>query len=40
MNIKTIAEFVSSEELFNELKKLEVDYVQGYFIGKPEAEIS
>lgn len=39
MEIKTIAEFVYSEEIFNELKEIGIDYVQGYLIGKPEAEI-
>ncbi|WP_432464373.1 putative bifunctional diguanylate cyclase/phosphodiesterase [Agarivorans sp. QJM3NY_33] len=32
---KTIAEFVESEALNNELIKLGVDYSQGYYIGKP-----
>ncbi|OHD79456.1 MAG: hypothetical protein A2023_07550 [Sulfuricurvum sp. GWF2_44_89] len=32
---KTIAEFVSDEEIYNTLKKLDVDYSQGYFTGKP-----
>lgn len=33
---KTIAEFVSDEEIFNTLKALRVDYSQGYYTGKPE----
>jgi EAL domain-containing protein (putative c-di-GMP-specific phosphodiesterase class I) len=32
---KTIAEFVSDEEIYNTLKALNVDYSQGYFTGKP-----
>ncbi|MDP3290859.1 MAG: EAL domain-containing protein [Sulfuricurvum sp.] len=32
---KTIAEFVSDEEIYNTLKNLDVDYSQGYFTGKP-----
>jgi len=32
---KTIAEFVENKEIFNKLKSFGVDYVQGYFIGKP-----
>jgi EAL domain-containing protein (putative c-di-GMP-specific phosphodiesterase class I) len=36
LHIKTIAEYVSSEEIFNHVKELGIDYSQGYFIGKPE----
>lgn len=36
LHIKTIAEYVSSEEIFNHVKALGIDYSQGYFIGKPE----
>lgn len=35
LNIKTIAEFVSSQEIYTKVKDLGVDYVQGYFIGEP-----
>jgi diguanylate cyclase (GGDEF)-like protein len=35
MGIKTIAEFIESKEVLDELKKLNVDYAQGFFIGKP-----
>jgi EAL domain-containing protein (putative c-di-GMP-specific phosphodiesterase class I) len=35
MGKKTIAEFVENEKIFNLLKKLGVDYAQGYGIGKP-----
>ncbi|WP_170126874.1 EAL domain-containing protein [Aliarcobacter trophiarum] len=38
LNIKTIAEFVHSEEIFNLLLKLDVDEFQGYYFGKPEAD--
>jgi diguanylate cyclase (GGDEF)-like protein len=34
--IKTVAEFVSDEEIFNAVKKLGIDYAQGYYTGKPE----
>ncbi|WP_235826966.1 bifunctional diguanylate cyclase/phosphodiesterase [Aliarcobacter vitoriensis] len=37
--IKTIAEFVSSKEIFDKVKELGVDYVQGYYIKEPEASI-
>ena len=36
MGIKSVAEFVESEETLKIIKKLGVDYAQGYFIGKPE----
>ena len=36
-NIKTIAEFVENEAIFNILNELGVDYSQGYYFGKPEA---
>jgi len=38
LNIKTVAEFVESEDVYEEIKKLGVDYAQGYFIGKPTSE--
>jgi len=37
LNIETIAEFVSSQEILNIVKKLDVDYAQGYYTGKPES---
>lgn len=35
LGIKTIAEFVESEEVMQSLASINVDYAQGYFIGKP-----
>ncbi|MBI4745410.1 MAG: EAL domain-containing protein [Deltaproteobacteria bacterium] len=35
MGIKTVAEFVENEEIIKVLKKIGVDYAQGYAIGKP-----
>ena len=35
MGMKTIAEFVESEQIMQALRKLSVDYAQGYAIGKP-----
>ena len=37
MNIKTVAEYVENDSIFAELRKLKVDYAQGYGIGKPKA---
>jgi EAL domain-containing protein (putative c-di-GMP-specific phosphodiesterase class I) len=36
MGLKTIAEFVENEEIYNELKAMGVDCGQGNAIGKPE----
>ncbi|MFV9615805.1 MAG: EAL domain-containing protein [Gammaproteobacteria bacterium] len=36
MGIKTIAEFVESEEILQDLRKLGVNYAQGYHINKPQ----
>ncbi len=36
LGIKTIAEYVCSEEVFEHVKSLDIDYSQGFFIGKPE----
>jgi len=35
IGIKTIAEFVEDEKIFDRLKKLNVDEFQGYYFGKP-----
>lgn len=35
LGIKTVAEFVSTEEIYKCVEKLGVDLVQGYFTGKP-----
>jgi len=35
-NIKTIAEFVSTKELVDIVKELEIDYMQGYYYGEPQ----
>ena len=36
---KTIAEFVSSKEIFYKVKELGLDYAQGYYIHEPKPEI-
>ncbi len=35
MGLKTIAEYVESEAIFNCLREIGVDYAQGYWVGKP-----
>jgi EAL domain-containing protein (putative c-di-GMP-specific phosphodiesterase class I) len=34
-NIKTIAEYVETKEIFDILKDLGIDYSQRYYFGKP-----
>lgn len=38
-DMKTIAEFVSSEELDTKLRELDVDFAQGWYYGKAEKEL-
>jgi len=33
--VKTVAEYVSNEDIFNKIKELKVDYCQGYYFDKP-----
>jgi len=35
LNVKTIAEYVSSKDIFDKISSLGIDYAQGYYIGKP-----
>lgn len=37
---KTIAEFVSNEDIFEKMKELDIDYAQGYYIDEPRATIT
>ncbi|WP_457749043.1 EAL domain-containing protein [Sulfurimonas sp.] len=39
MQIKTIAEFVYSKNVFEKVAELDVDFVQGYYFGEPTQEI-
>lgn len=39
VGLKTIAEYVEDKESLEMLESLGVDYIQGYYIGKPEAQI-
>lgn len=39
IKVKTVAEFVHSEEVFNQINKLGVDYAQGYYFGKPQKDL-
>ncbi|MGE0051561.1 MAG: EAL domain-containing protein [Arcobacter sp.] len=38
LNLKTIAEYVENEEIFNIIKELGADYSQGYYFSAPIAE--
>jgi EAL domain-containing protein (putative c-di-GMP-specific phosphodiesterase class I) len=35
LDMKVIAEFVESDTMFNKLREANVDYIQGYQVGKP-----
>lgn len=35
MDVQTIAESVETQEMFDKLKEIQVDYVQGYYLDKP-----
>jgi diguanylate cyclase (GGDEF)-like protein len=39
LGIKTIAEYVEDEDIYNIIKECGIDYAQGYYIGKPEANV-
>ncbi|MEA1955921.1 MAG: EAL domain-containing protein [Campylobacterota bacterium] len=36
---KTVAEFVSSKEIYDIVKELDIDYIQGYYVGEPNNDI-
>ena len=39
-NMQTIAEYVHSKEVFDKLLELDIDYMQGYYISEPKAELA
>lgn len=39
INVQTVAEFVSSKELYEAMKELGVDFVQGYYFGEPKSAL-
>ncbi len=39
INVKTIAEYVESKEILDKLIELDVDFAQGYYIGKPKESL-
>ncbi len=39
LGMQTIAEFVENEEILSILKEIDVDFAQGYYIGKPSSKI-
>lgn len=40
MGMQTIAEFVENEEVYEQVAALGVDYVQGYHVGRPAADLT
>lgn len=39
LGIKTIAEFVADEQIYNKIKNLNIDFSQGYYISEPKPQI-
>lgn len=39
MGIKTIAEYVSDEDIYNKIVEMGIDYSQGFYFGMPEEEL-
>lgn len=39
IGVKTVAEFVHSENVYNIIKSMGVDYAQGYFVGEPKPDL-
>ena len=39
IGLKTIAEYVEDEESFTILKEMDIDFIQGYYIGKPSKDL-
>ena len=39
LGIKTVAEYVHSQEVLECIKALDIDYAQGFYIGKPEPQL-
>ena len=37
--MKTVAEFVASKEIYEKLKTLDIDYMQGFYLAKPNEKI-
>jgi len=40
LGLKTIAEFVEDKDSFEMLEKMGIDYIQGYYIGKPQEDLN
>ncbi len=39
LGMRTIAEFVENEQVYRRVSELGVDYVQGYYLGKPQLDL-
>ena len=40
LEVKTVAEFVENEEILEFLQKIDVDYAQGFYLGKPSINLN
>ena len=38
LNIKTVAEFVSTKDIYDECLELNIDYIQGYYLSEPKPQ--
>ena len=39
IGVKTVAEFVADEAIFDKLKEFDIDFLQGYYIAEPKEEV-
>jgi len=40
LDIQVVAEFVESAEVLEMLRELKIDFAQGYYIGRPERQVT
>jgi EAL domain-containing protein (putative c-di-GMP-specific phosphodiesterase class I) len=40
LNAKTVAEFVHSKEVFDIVKNMNIDFLQGFYLGEPKSKLT